>query len=288
MLAIVFALLAAFGNAAGSVLQRFAARTVPTQDRLRLRLIGLLIRRRAWLGGVGLLVCAGVLQALALYRGGLALVQPIAVAELPLALMISGRVFRGALGARAWVGILGMTGGLALVLFALAPSNPAPASPDAQGRPTAWLAAVAGCVVGMGILVLLARGADGNTRCASLAAAAGLGFGLTAALMKAVAVRVAVGGAPAALTSWQPYGMLAAGAGAFFLYQHAVHAGPLVASQPPVTILDPVVSVALGVLVFGESIRTGGWLLLAGVGGVLICAGTVGLSRSPLLSAEAR
>lgn len=280
-MAVVFALLAALGNAAGSVLQRMGARAVPPQAGLRLGLIGMLVRSRVWLCGVLVLVCAGVLQALALYRGGLTLVQPIAVTELPLALMISGRVFRSSLGGRAWLGITALSAGLAVFLFALRPTNS-----DSVGGDAVWLSAMACGVAGGGLLVAAVRRARGNLRSALLAAAAGLGFGYTAALMKASAQAVADGGVGGLLASWQLYAMVAVGFCAFFLYQHAVHAGPLVASQPPVTLADPMVSVGLGVVVFGESVRGGGWLVLAGAGMALMVLGAVTLSRSPLLGAE--
>lgn len=281
MLAVVFALLAALGNATGSVMQRLGARAVPPQSGLRLALIGLLMRRRVWLCGVLVLVCAGMLQALALYRGGLALVQPIAVAELPLALMISGRIFHSSLGARAWWGILAMSVGLTLFLFALAPANS-----DRQGGIGIWVSTLMTGAVAAGLLVSFASRARGNLRSGLLASAAGLGFGYTAALMKASAQAVADGGVAGLFTTWHFYAMVAAGCGAFFLYQHAVHAGPLVASQPPVTLVDPIASVVLGVVVFGESTRAGGWLGLAGAGALLMLAGAITLSRSPLWGAE--
>lgn len=281
MVALVFAVLAAMANATGSVLQRLAARTVPEQERLRLRLIGLLMRRRVWLTGIAVLVSGGIFQAIALYHGGLALVQPIAVAELPLALLLSGRVFHGALGPRSWLGILAMSAGLVLFLVALAPSNSHTAA-----RSGLWLAVGAIAGAGTALLVAGAARARGNARSALLAAAAGLGFGLTAALMKSATQDFADGGIGGVLTGWSVYAMGAVGFGAFFLYQHAVHAGPLVASQPPVTIVDPVVAVVLGVVLFGESARAGLWLLPAGLGLCLIAGGAVALSRSPLLGAE--
>jgi drug/metabolite transporter (DMT)-like permease len=54
-------------------------------------------------------------------------------------------------------------------------------------------------------------------------------------------------------------------------------AGSLVASQPALTLANPIVGASFGVAVFGEHVRGGGWLALAVLGALLI------LARSPLL-----
>jgi drug/metabolite transporter (DMT)-like permease len=68
--------------------------------------------------------------------------------------------------------------------------------------------------------------------------------------------------------------------------QNALQAGSLVAAQPGISTLDPLVSVVYAVLLFGEDLRTGIWLLPALVGGVIIVLGTISLSRSPLATGE--
>jgi drug/metabolite transporter (DMT)-like permease len=65
--------------------------------------------------------------------------------------------------------------------------------------------------------------------------------------------------------------------------QKTLQAGRLVASQPALTLANPVVSIAFGIVVFGEHFRSGTWLILALFGAALIVACTVLLARSPLL-----
>ena len=67
--------------------------------------------------------------------------------------------------------------------------------------------------------------------------------------------------------------------------QWALHTGPLLASQPGFTLMDPIVSVLWGVLVYNETTRTGGWLVLATGGMAVLSLGVVILARSPLLAA---
>lgn len=117
-----------------------------------------------------------------------------------------------------------------------------------------------------------------------LGVAAGAAFGLTAALMKG-ATAAFDQGIGAVFTRWQLYAMVAAGAAAMFLVQSAMNAGRLIATQPGLTLTDPVVSILWGVLGFHEQVRAG-WLIVPEVlsGGVL--AGSVlVLARSPVLSA---
>jgi hypothetical protein len=64
-------------------------------------------------------------------------------------------------------------------------------------------------------------------------------------------------------------------------------AGPLAASQPGFTILDPLSAALLGVFLFGEHVRTGPWDLAGEVLALtLVIAGAVGLSRSCFILGE--
>jgi len=63
------------------------------------------------------------------------------------------------------------------------------------------------------------------------------------------------------------------------LVQAALNAGTLVAAQPGITLLDPLVSLLWGTVVIGEQTRSGPVLGLAGLGAALIIAGAVLLAR---------
>jgi hypothetical protein len=69
------------------------------------------------------------------------------------------------------------------------------------------------------------------------------------------------------------------------LASHALAAGPLAASQPGFTILDPLTASLLGVFLFGEHIRTGAWDLAGeALALAVVAAGAVVLSRSSLIA----
>jgi hypothetical protein len=144
---------------------------------------------------------------------------------------------------------------------------------------------VAPTVALVAVLVFVGLRTRGSRRAALFGVGAGVGFGFTAALMNA-ALHVLDHGVAALLTSWPVYAMVAAGIGSVFLTQNALQAGPIVAAQPAITSCDPLVSVAYGVLVFGDKLRGGLWLVATVVGVVVGIAGTVLLARSPLVEAQ--
>jgi hypothetical protein len=64
-------------------------------------------------------------------------------------------------------------------------------------------------------------------------------------------------GLGAIFSSWSVYVLIAVGAATMLLAAHALAAGPLAASQPGITVLDPLTASLLGVFLSGEHIRTG-------------------------------
>jgi drug/metabolite transporter (DMT)-like permease len=291
VLSYLLAVLAACANATSSVLQRKANREVPRKQNLSPRLIWSLAHQPAWFGGVLAIFVGFLLQATALGNGQLSLVEPILVLELPAALILGGWVFRARLGRREWACVVAMAAALAAMLFALSPSG----GQTSGVRWYTWLTAIGVNLAAAAALVAVGRrGPAGRGRtdkkgsarqAAVLGVAAGSVFGLTAALMKGMTGTFA-GGIGAVLTHWQLYGMIATGVLGMFLLQSALNAGQLIAAQPGLTLSDPIVSILWGVLVFGEQVRTGWFVVLAAAGALVLAAAVVVLARSPLLSDE--
>lgn len=278
MLSIVLAVLAAVGNAVASVLQRRADADQP-EGEAGIRLLWRLAHRPDWLGGIASLVVAFLLQAAALSTGPVVLVQPILVLELAFTLLLAQVVFRFRLHAREWVAVLGMSAGLAGLLYALQPQSGHPAGVPAA----AWAAGIAATVaVGAGCIALGYRSA-GSRRAALFGLATGTGFGLTAVLVAGIGAAYSRSGIAGVLASPLTYLLIVLGPGYFYLLQKTLQAGRLVASQPALTLSNPVVAILLGVVLFGEKVRTDGWLVLAVAATALVAASTVALARSPLL-----
>lgn len=87
---------------------------------------------------------------------------------------------------------------------------------------------------------------------------------------------------PHTFTSWQPYALIVASFLGLYLVQNAYQSGPLAASMPVMDATLPLVSIGLGIGLFGDAIRTTWWGLTGtGVGIVLLVVGIVGLDTSP-------
>ncbi|MEW2157891.1 DMT family transporter [Streptomyces sp. NPDC007189] len=272
-LAAVFAVAGAASNAVGTAFQRRAA---STSSRSGFRLLAELARRPFWMIGMCGVICAALFQSLALVNGPLALVQPLFILELPFALLVAAPLMHKRLPRSGWWGVGGCVAGLAVLLIAAAPHGA-----GAHAPLTRWVPALCLCLGAMAAAVLLAgRGGAPARRAALLAAASATGNALTAALLKSASGTFADRGFTAFLGAWQTYAFALTGVAAVVLLENALQAGPLAAAQPALTIGDAVVSLTLGIALFGEHIRTGWWLVPEVCGGLLIVVGVLVLSRA--------
>ncbi|MEU9147626.1 DMT family transporter [Streptomyces sp. NPDC048349] len=276
VLPVFFALFAALSNALATVLQRRAALTVPQSDGFRFGLVLDLLRRPLWIAGILAVVAAGVGQALALATGPLALVQPLFVLELPLALLIASLMARTRLPGALWLAVAGVVAGLGIVLVAASPEGNRTDVPLDR-----WVLGLAVCGAAVALLAVAGlRRPPGRMRAGCLGAATAVSYALTAALMKSAMHVLDEGGLGAFLTTWETYAFAASGVCALLMLEHAMQGGPLVASQPALTLGDASVSVALGVLLYEEHLRAQWWLLPQLLGLALICAGVLALARA--------
>ncbi|MBW5485407.1 DMT family transporter [Streptomyces bambusae] len=276
VLPVLFALFAAVSNALATVLQRRAALTVPQHRGFRPSLVLDLLRRPVWVVGMLAVVVAGAGQAAALATGPLSLVQPLFVLELPLALLIASLVWHRPLPGAVWPAVAGVVVGLGVVLVAAAPTGNRTHVPLDR-----WIPALVAC--GAAVIALAAAGLrrpPGRARAACLGAATAICYALTAGLMKSSMHLLGTGGLVGFLSGWQTYAFAASGICALLLLEHAMQGGPLVASQPALTLGDAGLSLLLGVLLYEEHVRAGWWLVPQLLGVAVIAAGVLALSRS--------
>ncbi len=277
LIPVLFAICAAFSNAVATVLQRKAALTVPRAQGFRAGLMLDLLRRPVWLAGIVAVIGAAVCQALALATGPLTIVQPLFVLELPLTLVVASLLMHRHLPGAGWLAVAVVVAGLAVALAAASPSGGRTHVPLDR-----WIPALAVCA---GVVVVLSLTAlkrpEGRARAACLGTATAISYAVTAALMKAATHILDEQGLVAFLTAWQTYAFAVTGVCALFLLENAMQAGPLVASQPALTLGDALVSLALGILLYEETVRSGWWLVPQLFGVALIAAGVLALSRIP-------
>ncbi|HEX4255436.1 MAG TPA: DMT family transporter [Streptosporangiaceae bacterium] len=282
--AILLAFAASVCTATASVCQRRGAITTEVTG-FDTRLILRLVHRPVWLAGIAAMILGFGFQLTALRFGPLALVQPMLALEL---LFVFG--YMTAVGSRIrvqrrdWLAAAAMSAGLALFLGVSAPSDGRRHAPGGSW----WLAGLITATVVLAIVFLaLAPGRiTRSRRAALLGVATGVAWGFEAAVIKEFSSHVG-DGLNAILASWSLYVLIGAGALAMLLASHAMAAGPLAASQPGFTILDPLAASFLGLFLFREHIRTG-LPDLAGEAAALalLIAGASVLSHSHLVTGE--
>jgi hypothetical protein len=267
--AIVFALLAALCNAV-SVLTRHVASTADPDRPSGYRLIGYLLRNPQWLAGWGAQVGAFAFQAVALQLGQVSIVQPLLVTELVMALVLRRLWIGQAVARTAWAAAAAACAGLAVFIVAAEPRG-------GQSGPTSghWTAAVLASVAAIAALVTLARSGSPARRAALYGTAAGITWALEAAFIKSATNDLAQAGLGGLFTQWPVYAVAAGGAAGVIIEQAALQNGPLRVSQPLLVIIDPIVSIALSVWLFGEYFVINPGMLAAAAAGFAVMGGGV-------------
>jgi len=70
-----------------------------------------------------------------------------------------------------------------------------------------------------------------------------------------------------------------------FLAQNAFHSGPIAASQTALVLVDPLVSLSLGIVLFGDNLRTSGaYGPLEAISLLVMFVGAISLAQSRLVS----
>jgi drug/metabolite transporter (DMT)-like permease len=278
--AIAIAVLAALGAACafgvGVALQHRQAR----QETVRapVRLLAQLARRRMWLAGIGLAVAAYGLQALALAYGPLTLVAPVVATDLLFALPVAAAWERRSMGRREWTGSALVAGSITLFLAVAPPPVGRSSAPAGD-----WVLAFAAVTLISATGVIAGLRSRAAARAVLLAIAAGVVFGLTAAVTLSMTRILRAQGAAAVLGHWEPWVLLALGAAGLLLSATAYQAGALRASLPIMDTVEPVSGVAIGTVVFGERLAASpAGLALQLCAGAAAVTGIVMLGRSPL------
>ena len=276
----VLALACALVNALTSVLQRLGVQNAPADAALRLSLLKYALRRGVWLLGFALMIVSFLLQAVALHIGRLSQVQPILTTELVFLIAILAIWFRFRIGRREWIGAIAVTAGLSFFLYFAAPKY-------GMTLPPTWRWAVAGGVCAgiiVGTVFLATRGPRW-WRATMFGTAASVSFAFTAACTKVVS-DFASSDWTQLYKHWQVYALAVFGGLAVFLTQNAIHAGPLVASQSTLVLIDPLASICLGIGLFGDDLQTGGGAgPLEALALLVAFGGAFWLARSPLIAA---
>jgi drug/metabolite transporter (DMT)-like permease len=246
---------------------------------MRLSLIAHALRRGIWLLGFFFMICSFLLQAFALHVGRLSVVQPILTMELLFLVFILGTYFGYRITAREWIGASAIALGLSgFLIFA------APGGGNRLPNLTEWIVVGGSAIFGIVVLVIATRWGPRWWKAAMFGSAAAISFAFTAALIKVVSDYAARDWVTM-LAHWQTYGVMVFGLAGLFLTQNAYHAGPLAASQSTLVLVDPLISILIGIALYGDSLRTSGpWGPLEALSLLTMFVGAAFLSHSPLVT----
>jgi drug/metabolite transporter (DMT)-like permease len=255
--AVLLAVVASFFTATSSVCQRLGAKDTAAVTGFDLGLVLRLARQPIWVLGLASMILGFIFQVSALHFGDLALVQPILATELLFVFAYMTIIGSRRVKRRDWLAAAAMAAGLGVFLLTASPAGGHLHAPAFLW----WLAGLAtfGAVA---LLVALAFGwgrhpdPPRSRRAAILGIATGISWGFVAAVIKEMSSHLG-GGFYAIVSNWSLYVLIGAGALSLLLSTHALSAGPLAASQPGFTIVDPLSASLLGLFLFGEHIRIG-------------------------------
>ncbi len=271
----VLAIVAAVAFALGSVLQQKGTlETEATEDDPRFLIQ--ILHKPIWLAGAISQAMGWVLQAAALDRASLMVVQAVGALSLVMALPLGMWLTHQSIGRRELIGALLTLSG---IVFFLAAGQPQGGSPTPSA--VAWWTS---CLVVLVVALLLAGlgvRCSGAAKALILGSAAGLAFGLQAAVTKTFVSEVG-SGVLALLMSWPVYVLILSALAGFALQQSALKTGvlaPALASSNSVSLF---VSVVLGIVLYGETLSKSGGVnvgsayigLAIAIGGIAVLAGS--------------
>ena len=275
-MASVLALCAAFLFALAAALQQKGALELPEISLRSPASLAKLAGQTMWLLGTAALLTGYVLQAAALDRGRLAIIQPLLVMTVVFALPLGYFLTRQRVGRREVIGAAVIVVGLAL--FALF-GDPAGGKENAPSDE--WAIAIA-ILVAVCVALLLFGGRGGlSMKAAIYGTVAGILFGLSAALTKPT-LEFLHDGIDELLTNWEPYALAIAGVLGFVLQQVSLGTGRLAPSVATVSVANPIVGILLGIALFDERLSRPAWhvvLAVIGLGLALVGAVVISIAR---------
>jgi drug/metabolite transporter (DMT)-like permease len=286
--AIILAVAAGFFTAVSSICQRRGASRVPDGGGFDVKLILRLLGEPVWLLGVASMILGFVCQATALHFGNLALVQPILASELLFVFGYIAVVSPRRVRLHDWLAAAAMAGGLGVFLLTASPSRG-----QAHAAGNLWWLGGLSCL-GLIVVMLVAaytplrRGTRPSParRAALLGVATGISWGFLAAVIKELSTRTGHGVA-GIFSAWSLYVLVVVGAVSMILASNALQAGPLPASQPGFTIVDPLVASLLGIFIFKDRLQLHPFNLAVEIVALAALAlGVVALSHSGLVHGE--
>ncbi|MDQ1475398.1 MAG: hypothetical protein QOE62_627 [Actinomycetota bacterium] len=234
--------------AISNVLELLEAEQVPDEYAMKPGLVVRLIKRPRWLLGLASDFGGYVCHAAALGLATVVFVEPILATGILMSLFISSAFVGRPVLRNDWVAAGVLSGGLALFLYEVSPTG---------GRQIArtreWVIAGPSAVAAIALCMLLGRATRGRPRAALLGVAAGIAFGVSALLTKAL-VHYLGDGIFAWLPHWEPYALAVAAIGGVIVAQSALQTGALGAAVGSIESMSVISGSLFGLFLLDERV----------------------------------
>lgn len=245
--------------------------------RLGLAAFRALVRRPGWLLGMATAGLGASLHAVALVLAPVAVVQPVGILAVPIAVLLTVRRTRESPGRGVVLGVLLCVAGVAAFVVIAATSTTTTRVPD-----FATLIAGTSCLVVVLALVAVAVTQTGWIRCVAWVTGGAVAFGLVSALVRALSQQITTG--LVGFTDPRFFGTVAGIVVAMvvggWLVQQGFATGAPEVVIACLTVVDPIVAVLLGIVLLGEGPATNGLSAVVLVACALAAAaGVVSLAR---------
>jgi len=228
-MAAALALVAAFLFALAATLQQKGALNLPSVSLAEPSSLLKLLGQTMWLLGTTAMLTGYVVQAVALDRGEVSIVQPLLVTTVVFALPLGYFLTHQHVGGREIGGALVIIVGLALFTIF---GHPADGNENAPG--SSWLFVFVLVAVVSGVMLSFAGRGGPSMKAALYGSVAGVLFGLSASLTKPT-LDYLEGGVGEMLSHWEPYVLAFVGILGFVLQQVSLGTGRLAPSVATVS-----------------------------------------------------
>jgi drug/metabolite transporter (DMT)-like permease len=235
-----------------------------------------ILRKPIWLAGGIVQGIGWVLQALALDRAPLAVVQSITTLSLVIALPLGVLITKQRMNRTVWLGALAVVVGIIVFVVVGSPGGGTNTPSGAT-----WVAACLVSFALVGIFALIGHAREGAVRAVFFGIAAGFGFALQAAVVKIFDAEVG-GGILSIFQDWPIYVIIASAIVGLVFQQSALRTGVLAPAMASANCVTLFAGVVLGVVVYGETLQGGSGHVVPALLGLLLALVGVGfLATAP-------
>jgi drug/metabolite transporter (DMT)-like permease len=234
--------------AISNVLELLEAEKVPDEYSMKPGLLMRLIKRPRWLIGLASDFGGYICHAAALGIATVVFVEPILATGILMSLFISSAFVGRPVLRNDWIAAGVLSGGLALFLYEVSPTGG-----RQLARTREWAIAGPSAIAAVALCMLLGRATRGRPRAALLGVAAGIAFGVSALLTKAL-VHYLGDGIFAWVPHWEPYALAVAAIGGVIVAQSALQTGALGAAVGSIEAMSVISGSLFGLFLLDERV----------------------------------